>query len=73
MPKTTKTNQPAGAVLARRRCAARRRDKITTEGRRLDLLLPAEPAAALARLERESGEPATRIIARLIVEAGGRE
>ena len=59
-------------MLARRRNAAKRRDKITTEGRRLDLLLPAEPAAALARLERASGERATRIIARLIAEADKR-
>lgn len=59
---------PTKAALSRRRNAAKRRDKIVNEGRRIDLLLPAEPAAALAQIEQQTGERATPIIARLLID-----
>lgn len=67
----TLTN-PTKAALSRRRNAAKRRDKIVNEGRRIDLLLPAEPAAALAQIEQQTGERATPIIARLLIDHAAR-
>ena len=63
---------PTKAALSRRRNAAKRRDKIVNEGRRIDLMLPAEPAAALAQIEQQTGERATPIIARLLIDHAAR-
>ena len=56
----------------RRRNAANRRNKITREGRRIDLLLPAEPAAALAILEQRTGQKPTQIIAGMLIREAGK-
>jgi len=59
-------------AIHRRRNAAKRRVKITREGRRIDLLLPAEPAAALAILEQRTGQKPTPIIAGLLIREAGK-
>lgn len=65
------TNEPTKSVLARRRCAARHRIKTQTEGRRVDVKLGTVPAAALAAIEKRTGESATGIITRLILADAG--
>jgi hypothetical protein len=64
----TKKDQPSNATLARRRNAGKRREAIVRTGRRIDLLLTADPAAALAAIEARTGERPTAIIGRLLVE-----
>lgn len=65
----TKKDQPSKATLARRRNASKRRESIVRNGRRIDLLLTAEPAAALAAIEARTGERPTVIISRLLLQA----
>lgn len=68
----TKPEQPTKSVLARRRIAARHRAEIMRTGRRIDLKLQADAAAALAQIEQQTGERATPIIARLLIDHAAR-
>lgn len=64
---------PSKATIARRRIAAARRELIMRTGRRIDLMLPAEPAAALAEIEARTKERPTQIIARLLLAEAKRK
>lgn len=65
-----KTDKPTPSTVARRKNARERRDRMLAEGgRRLDLLLPANAAKALDRLETSSGESATGVISGLLLQA----
>ena len=66
-----KTEAPTGTVLARRRSAAARRERILTSGRRIDLMLPPGAAQALERAA-EPGETATATIVRVLLRAAKR-
>lgn len=68
------TPQPAAnlskTVLARRRNAARRHERvIAAGGRQINMLLEPKPTKALARLMKWTGLPATQVISRLLVDA----
>jgi len=61
--------EPTKSALARRRNAIKRRESIVRTGRRIDLMLSAKPAAALAAIEALTGERPTAIISRLLLQA----
>jgi hypothetical protein len=76
---TRKTETPApgprppltGTQLARRRAVVARRERIRTQGRRVDLMLPPEAAQALERAAKP-GETATATIVRVLLQAAKR-
>lgn len=61
----------ASPLQEARRNASQRRERIIKEGRRVDLLLPAEASAAIDTLA-EPGETATRTIIRTLLHAAKR-
>lgn len=72
MPVLTE-KKPSKTAQARRRNARERRTRVVKDGgRRLELLLESDAAASLEAIQRETGESATSVIARLLAEAGAK-
>lgn len=65
---------PSAATMARRKNARDRRERVLAEGgRRIEVLLLPDAAAALTALEEGSGDTATTIITGLLIRATNRK
>lgn len=66
----SENTQPSRQIIARRRNAREQRTRIVDEGgRRLELLLDADAAKALAQLQGAGGVSARTVISRLLLQA----
>lgn len=60
---------PSKQVIARRRNAAARQERVIAEGgRQLNMLLEKKPTRALERLQRSTGLPAKQVVAGLLID-----